>query len=78
MLGWSKKTTKFYKEITRLLGIKPSDILHVGDSYERDYLSAKKAGLKTILYSPSGCNRVDIPSSECISSLVEVLELIKS
>ncbi len=76
MLGWSKRTARFYREVVKLLGVNPHDILHVGDSYERDYLSAKKAGLRAVLYNPHSCNKLDLPRSECINNLSDLLLIV--
>ncbi len=44
------KPAKLYKKIASLHNVKPSEILHIGDSYEMDITNAKKAGLKTFYF----------------------------
>jgi len=39
------KDPQAYLEICRLLSVSPSEMVHVGDSIELDYLKAKKAGI---------------------------------
>ena len=42
-----KKTGNIYPEITRILGVKPEEILHVGDNKISDITRAKEHGLQT-------------------------------
>jgi putative hydrolase of the HAD superfamily len=42
------KNTTLFSKIARLLKIQPLEILHVGDSWNSDYLSAKNAGMNTV------------------------------
>ena len=40
-----KKTNHVYEEICRLLGIRPSEMVHVGDLFEDDFKAPRKAGV---------------------------------
>jgi HAD superfamily hydrolase (TIGR01549 family) len=40
-----KKTNRVYREICNLLGIKPSEMIHVGDLIEEDFNAPRKAGV---------------------------------
>jgi HAD superfamily hydrolase (TIGR01549 family) len=40
------KTSEFYLEVCREMGISPQEMAHVGDLWEQDFLAAKEAGLK--------------------------------
>jgi putative hydrolase of the HAD superfamily len=39
------KTSEFYLEVCRQMGISPQEMAHVGDLWEQDFLAAKEAGL---------------------------------
>jgi putative hydrolase of the HAD superfamily len=39
------KTTGFYLEVCRQMGISPEEMAHIGDLWEQDFLAAKEAGL---------------------------------
>ena len=45
--GRVKPSTLPFKKALSLLGVKPSEAMHVGDYPEKDVLGAKKAGMKT-------------------------------
>ncbi len=56
-LGIEKGTPYFYEAIINQLGLKPSEVTMVGDSYEKDILPALEAGLGAIWYSAGAVNR---------------------
>lgn len=43
--GKTKKDVTVYKKVCNHLKIESSDIIHVGDNYEFDYITPKKAGI---------------------------------
>ena len=49
--GKTKKDKEVYELICRKIQIEKKHIVHVGDNYEFDYLSAKKAGIKAYFLS---------------------------
>jgi HAD superfamily hydrolase (TIGR01549 family) len=42
------KTNEFYLEICKNLGVAPEEILHIGDNWEFDCISASEIGIKTV------------------------------
>ncbi|UCD72275.1 MAG: HAD family hydrolase [Syntrophobacterales bacterium] len=46
--GQIKKTAEFYGHICRLLGIRSTEMVHVGDHWEFDYLVPKSLGIKAL------------------------------
>lgn len=48
--GIGGKTRKVYENIAKELGVKTSEILHIGDNRIMDIENAKKAGVNTILF----------------------------
>ena len=65
-----------FARLAKEMKVKPSDILHVGDSYEQDYLSAKREGCEAVLLSRPDC-RDKIPAGiDRIESLDELTRFI--
>lgn len=44
-LNMSKKQDGTYEEVLKILNVKPEEIMHVGDSFNSDYLAPRKAGI---------------------------------
>lgn len=77
-LGYNKPSPKIYKYLVRKLGLKPREILHVGDSCINDVLGPVNVGLRAALYiglrkgkDVELCSRLDTP---VLYSLGELLE----
>ncbi|MFW5945564.1 MAG: HAD family hydrolase [Candidatus Natronoplasma sp.] len=47
--GMSSKSPYFYKEISKELDVESNKVIHVGDDRENDYVSSKKAGMRSYL-----------------------------
>ncbi|HII16246.1 MAG TPA: HAD family hydrolase [Nanoarchaeota archaeon] len=54
-----KKEPEAYKEICKKLGIKPDEMVHVGDSRAHDYENPEKAGIKSFLLDREGVEKHD-------------------
>ena len=54
--------------------LRPDEMLHVGDDLQKDYLAARRAGLRALLYDPKGMagTHADLSSDDVIRSLDEV------
>ena len=50
----SQKTTDVYREICKLLGVSENELLHIGDSWEKDYMAPRKAGIRTLYLDRTG------------------------
>jgi len=48
------KSKDTYLKICNKMKVKPDEVLHVGDNYERDYLEPKKAGLNVVFLDRTG------------------------
>lgn len=71
--GVEKPDRRIFEEAVRRSGVSPSQLLHVGDSYEDDYLGATDAGLQSLhldRFSPSD------RSANRICTLIEVQEAL--
>ncbi len=56
-VGYGKPDRRIFLTAAERLGLKPSNILHVGDNIENDVRGAQTAGMKTLLFDyevPSG------------------------
>ena len=54
-----KKSTDVYKKICNMLGIKPHEMVHIGDHYEFDYVVPMSIGIRSFLIDRSGKLRED-------------------
>lgn len=50
------KSPDFYLRICEEMGVKPSQVVHVGDSWQFDFLNARQAGLNAFYIARSGDN----------------------
>jgi putative hydrolase of the HAD superfamily len=49
-----KKTAGIYREICRILGVHPQEVVHVGDHYEFDYRVPRSLGIQAFYLDRSG------------------------
>lgn len=73
--GSVKPSSVLFKKAAELFSEKPSKIVHIGDSYKRDVLGAKKAGMKSILVNNNKNAAVDgrIKPNMVITGLEELV-----
>jgi len=69
----AKPDKEIFLYALKKLQLGPAEALFVGDSVERDYEGAKRAGLKTLIIDRKGR---DLKNAECINSLTEILSHI--
>jgi putative hydrolase of the HAD superfamily len=62
-----KPDQRIFFRTARRLGLSPSEILHVGDSFEADVQGARRAGFRSVLL-----RRGQAPGKRAINSLLEV------
>jgi HAD superfamily hydrolase (TIGR01662 family) len=53
-IGYEKPDIRFFSAIIEKLGAVPSELVMIGDNYEKDIRGAKNAGLKTVFFNPKG------------------------
>jgi len=70
-----KKTKDVYLEICKQLGVKPEDLVHVGDHEDFDYLIPLEAGVQAFLLDRWGCHPQ--VSKDKIASLEEFAQLFR-
>ena len=69
----AKPSKEIFLCALKKLQLKPSEVLFVGDSVERDYEGAERTGLKPLIIDRNGR---DLKNADCISSLTEILHYI--
>ncbi|MGB5926128.1 MAG: HAD family hydrolase [Dehalococcoidia bacterium] len=61
------KSPDFYLNICEEMGVKPSQVIHVGDNWQFDFLNAREAGLNAFYIDRSGENH-----QESLSDLTQL------
>jgi putative hydrolase of the HAD superfamily len=59
-----KKTADFYERICQILGVRPQEIVHVGDHHEFDYLVPRSLGIHAFYLDRSGEQKGDFTLSD--------------
>lgn len=73
--GAAKPHPGIFRRALAELDVEPENVLHVGDSYERDYLGAREAGMQALLLDRVGHWADRVPSDvRQIAGLEGVLE----
>lgn len=70
----TRKDARFYRAVCRTLGVKPSEIIHVGDHEVYDYEVPRSVGLKALLLIREGVSARE--NVETIRSLRELLHYL--
>jgi HAD superfamily hydrolase (TIGR01549 family) len=65
------KSPDFYLRICEEMGVKPSQVIHVGDNWQFDFLNARQAGMNAFYIDRSGRNH-----QESLSDLTQLKRLI--
>ena len=67
------KSPDFYLKICEEMGVKPSQVIHVGDNWQFDFLNARQAGMNAFYIDRSGRNH-----QESLSDLTQLKRLLIS
>jgi putative hydrolase of the HAD superfamily len=67
------KNPDFYLRICEEMGVKPSQVIHVGDNWQFDFLNARQAGINSFYIDRSGRNH-----QESLSDLTQLKRFIPS
>jgi putative hydrolase of the HAD superfamily len=65
------KNPDFYLRICEEMGVKPSQVIHVGDNWQFDFLNARQAGINAFYIDRSGKNH-----QESLSDLIQLKRLL--
>ena len=77
-IGFMKPDPKIFQAAIKKAKCKSNEIVHVGDSYEKDIIGAKSANMNYIWLKNENNEDFDINASKLISSITEVPELLKN
>jgi putative hydrolase of the HAD superfamily len=67
------KSPEFYLKVCEEMGVKPSQVIHVGDNWQFDLLNARQAGINALYLDRSGRNH-----EESLSDLTQLKDLLPS
>ena len=77
LVGYTKKSIEFYRTLLEVTKLEPSELIHIGDSYERDYVCPRRIGIKSILYTgfrvDGNVGRGDVLSISDLSRIADFL-----
>jgi len=65
------KSPDFYLKVCEEMGVKPSQVVHVGDNWQFDFLNARQAGINALYMERSGRNH-----QESLSDLTQLKQLL--
>lgn len=72
-LGWRKPAAEFFRAIEAALGLRPEEILLVGDDVENDHRAAAAAGWRAVLVDRSGKEAdASWPAAYRVASLLDL------
>lgn len=75
-VGWRKPNPAIFIAALESAGVEASRAIVVGDSYEADYLGARRSGIRALLIDPGRVH--PIPPEDRLSSVFEVLALLEN
>lgn len=73
LVGFRKPAGEFFREVVRVAGVEPGEVLFVGDDFENDYVGAGAAELRPVLLDPEGRHPEVANRIESLSTLPDVL-----
>ncbi|MBC7189608.1 HAD family hydrolase, partial [Candidatus Aerophobetes bacterium] len=71
----TKKDSSFYLEVCRRMQISPSQLVHVGDNYQADYLAPSKVGVRAFFLDRTNSRKEG--KLRVVSNLIEFLKQIE-
>ena len=77
-VGWRKPHRKPFELALSQMGLRPEEVVHIGDSPHEDVAGAKAVGMKAILFLRPGSEPEawDVEPDAIVRSLAELVELI--
>ncbi|KAK6052939.1 hypothetical protein COOONC_09557 [Cooperia oncophora] len=70
-LGIEKPDPRVFQLVADHFGIRPSELLHIGDTVKKDYKGATDFGANAVLFDPSSAD-CDVPSNHRITSFSQL------
>lgn len=71
-VGWRKPAPEFFSALCRHLGLRPAQVLLVGDDFDNDYGGARGVGMQAVLLDPSR-QRLDVARIDRLGDLARLL-----
>ncbi|MBX3443664.1 MAG: HAD-IA family hydrolase [Planctomyces sp.] len=68
-VGWKKPAAPFFEAVVAACGVRPEEILFIGDDPVNDVQAARAAGMRALLIARGGT-----PAADTLTSLEDVLE----
>ena len=72
-----KPSKEIFQKAIKKANCKPSEIVHVGDSYEKDIIGAMSVNMNYIWLNHSNKNKDDIKIEQTIKSFSEISQVLK-
>tara|TARA_B100001559_G_scaffold134838_1_gene113329 strand:- start:59 stop:532 length:474 start_codon:yes stop_codon:yes gene_type:complete len=76
-VGFMKPSKEIFQKAIKKANCKPSEIVHVGDSYEKDIIGAMSVNMNYIWLNHSNKNKDDIKIEQTIKSFSEISQVLK-
>ncbi len=73
--GYEKPDARIFQEALRRAQVAPEEALHVGDSYERDFIGAQQVGIQPVLLQREG--EVDDEGTCVLRNLDELPQIVR-
>lgn len=74
-LGYHKPDEKIFKEMTKRTGADPSDIVYIGNNYQKDVVGAHQAGWKTVWVNRKNEEERKITPTWTVKELAELVKI---
>lgn len=75
-LGYQKPDPRFFLAVCDGIEINPEECIMIGDTYERDIIGAKRAGIKTIFFNENKKDGEFSDADYVVEGLLEVVEIL--
>ena len=75
-VGFMKPSPKIFGAALKIANCKPSEMVHIGDSYDKDIIGAKSVNMNYIWLNHKKSEYLDIEKNNIISSISEVPKLL--
>lgn len=75
-IGFYKPDPRFFSHIAERPGIAPNQCIAVGDSYEKDIIAARKAGMNTVFFNPKHLSGSFSLADVVISDMTELIQFV--
>lgn len=76
MCGATKPAEKIFREALKCARARPDEAVHVGDTYEEDYVGATQLGIAAYHLERNGSENQLVPMESKISSLADLLDRV--